>query len=223
MTEAEWLGCDDPQRMLDFLRGKASDRKLRLFACACCRRIWEQLGEPHREAVVLAERYADGLVEPAVLGVARERVRQLPVDVGDDPLSTPYYLPDCAVLAAAVVPVEADAARQQAGAAERVGSLLAGVDWASFLAAAQCRVLRDIVGNPFAPVRVDAAWLSWQGGTIPKLAQAICADGAFDGLPVLADALEDAGCAGAAILAHCRGPGVHVRGCWVVDLLTGRG
>ncbi len=84
---------------------------------------------------------------------------------------------------------------------------------------AQCGLVRDIFGNPFRPVALDPAWLAWNDGTVPKLAQAIYDERAFDRLPLLADALEDAGCTDAEILAHCRGPGPHVRGCWVVDLL----
>jgi hypothetical protein len=71
-------------------------------------------------------------------------------------------------------------------------------------------------------VPLHPSWLRWDDGTIPKLAQAIYDERAFDHLPVLADALEEAGCANADILAHCRGPGEHVRGCWVVDLLLGK-
>src|SRR5262245_6435275 len=70
---------------------------------------------------------------------------------------------------------------------------------------------------------VDPVWLSWNGGTITKLAQAINNERAFDRLPILADALEDAGCTDAGLLAHCRGPGLHVMGCWVVDILLGNG
>jgi hypothetical protein len=71
-------------------------------------------------------------------------------------------------------------------------------------------------------VQVKSSWLIWKGGTVLRLAQSIIDDGAFDRLPILADALEDAGCDTADILAHCRGGGEHVRCCWVVDLLLGK-
>ncbi len=86
---------------------------------------------------------------------------------------------------------------------------------------AHAGLLRDIF-DPFRPARLRRAWLAWEGGTVPKLAQAIYADGAYDRLPVLADALEEAGCTNAKILAHCRGAGPHVRGCWALDLLLGK-
>jgi hypothetical protein len=83
-------------------------------------------------------------------------------------------------------------------------------------------LLRDIIGNPFRLVTVHADWLTWNHRMIANLAQAIYDDRAFDRLPILADALEDAGCGDADILGHLRGPGPHVRGCWVVDLLLGK-
>jgi hypothetical protein len=79
--------------------------------------------------------------------------------------------------------------------------------------------MRDILGNPFRPVTIDAAWTS---GTVVKLAQAIYDERAFDRMPILADALEDAGYTNQDILEHCRGGGEHVRGCWVLDLLLKR-
>ncbi|HEY7152572.1 MAG TPA: hypothetical protein VH575_01315 [Gemmataceae bacterium] len=81
---------------------------------------------------------------------------------------------------------------------------------------------RDIFGNPFRPVTINSSWLAWNDGTIPKLAQAIYDDRVFDHLPILADALGEAGCTNADILAHCRAGGEHVRGCWVVDLVLGK-
>jgi hypothetical protein len=84
---------------------------------------------------------------------------------------------------------------------------------------ARAALLRDIVHNPFRPLPGNPAWNT---RSVMALAQAIYTDRAFDRLPILADALEDAGCSDADILARCRGGGEHVRGCWVVDLLTGR-
>ena len=84
-------------------------------------------------------------------------------------------------------------------------------------------MLRDIVGNPFRlPPAIEPAWLVWNDGTIRKIVQAIYEERAFDRLPILADALEDTGCDNVELLAHCRGDGPHVRGCWVVDLLLGK-
>ena len=83
-------------------------------------------------------------------------------------------------------------------------------------------LLREVFGNPFGPLTIDPLWLAWNGGTVTTLAQSIYDDRAFDRLPIMADALEEAGCTNADILAHCRQPGEHVRGCWVVDLILGK-
>jgi hypothetical protein len=80
-----------------------------------------------------------------------------------------------------------------------------------------CGLLRELF-NPFH-IGVDAAW---QTTTVVRLAQAIYDGATFEHLPILADALEEAGCTDAAVLRHCRGPGPHVRGCWVVDRLLGK-
>ena len=72
------------------------------------------------------------------------------------------------------------------------------------------------------PSRVEATWLAWQGGLVGAMARQADESGDFGGLPVLADALEEAGCNDAALLDHLHHPGPHVRGCWPVDLLTGR-
>ena len=79
--------------------------------------------------------------------------------------------------------------------------------------------LHDIFGNPFRPIVADHAWLT---PTVQSIASAIYQDRAFDRLPILADALEEAGCTNADVLLHCRQPGEHVRGCWVVDLVLGK-
>ncbi len=83
----------------------------------------------------------------------------------------------------------------------------------------QANALRDIFGNPFRPITLNPAWLT---STVLALAQGIYSEKAFDRMPILADALQDAGCDNEDILNHCRQQREHVRGCWVVDLLTGR-
>jgi hypothetical protein len=86
----------------------------------------------------------------------------------------------------------------------------------------QIELIRDLFGNPFRCVTVDPSWLTYRNGTVSKLAATIYEERAFDRMPLLADALEDAGCTDPSILDHLRGPGPHVRGCWVVDLLLGK-
>jgi hypothetical protein len=86
----------------------------------------------------------------------------------------------------------------------------------------QASILRDIVPAPFRPVTIKAGWLLWEGGTIRNMARTVYEEQAFDRLPILADALEEAGCADPALLGHCRQPGEHVRGCWVVDAVLGK-
>jgi hypothetical protein len=83
----------------------------------------------------------------------------------------------------------------------------------------QSDLIRCIFGNPFRPITLAPTWLT---STVVGLASAIYADRAFDRLPILADALEEAGCNEPAVLAHCRSDGPHARGCWVVDLLLGK-
>ena len=95
----------------------------------------------------------------------------------------------------------------------------AGVKAHQLERAALSRLIREMFGNPFHPASLNSFWLAWNDGAIRKMAQAIYDARAFDHLPLLADALEDAGCTDADVLGHCRGGGEHVRGCWVVDLL----
>jgi hypothetical protein len=84
------------------------------------------------------------------------------------------------------------------------------------------QLLRDVFGNPFHPASIDPAILTWNHGTVPGIARHIYDERAFGDLPILADALEDAGCTDADILGHCRAGGEHVRGCWVVELILGK-
>ena len=87
----------------------------------------------------------------------------------------------------------------------------------------QCRLLGCIFGPPFGPLpSLDPSCAAWHDGTVRRLAEAIYTEGAFHQLPVLGDALEEAGCQDEIILRHCRQPLAHVRGCWIVDGLLGK-
>jgi hypothetical protein len=226
MTEAEWLAGHDPDTLLNFLGGGASNRRLRLFACACCRRIWGLLTSPrYRGAVETSERYADRLAGPQELKAARAAAwERLAEQEGSDAPARAAAVRGllresraAAFEARAVVANRACRRHEDLAAASQA--------WHAAEAAekrAQCALLRDIFGNPFRPAQADPAWLAWDGGTVAKLAHAIYDGRRFSELPYLGDALEEAGCADETVLAHCRGPGPHVRGCWVLDLLLGQ-
>jgi len=226
MTEAEWNTCTDPRPMLEFLEGKASDRKLRLFAVACCRRIWHLLSdERSRKAIEVAERYAEGVVRGTELETAYEAACGVTNGVGNtwdaaQDLGSRYF-------SEAFDGVAGAAAYAAIWAANSDDLLDVGfvANAVTFASQAPTRkdaawLLQDVFGPlPFRLVTLDPIWLT---NTVTSLAQAIYTDHAFDRLPILADALEDAGCTNADILNHCRQPGVHVLGCWVVDLLLGK-
>ena len=234
MTEQEWLDPFNPDCLLSYLRGPAGNRKRRLVAVAACRTIWFLTTQVQsRQAVEVAERFADGLAAEIERDQAEETARQA--------ASTAYGLWEnsdtevaaagaaywaAAAASAAVSPGERDVeeAVSNAGMAlawSEDGNHAAGPDyWAGIeLGEPWITLIREVFGNPFRPVTIAPGWLSWNDRAIAKMAQAIYDERAFDRLPLLADALEDAGCTEAEILTHCRGPGPHVRGCWVVDLL----
>jgi len=235
VKEADWDDCDDPKWMLEFLRDTdtASDRKVRLFGVACARR-YLHLTRDHRvaEAVDVAEQFADGLVGDAELSNARKAAQQAAQD-GDGPprpvkprwerrvASFAYYVAARRAMEAAwIVPQLAfKVLVWNAGVWDARDGQAIDLDAGTI----HCGIIRDIFVYPLRPApAVDPSWLAWNGGTVAKLAAGIYDGRRFADLPILADALEEAGCADAAILAHCRGPGEHVRGCWVVDLLKGR-
>lgn len=235
MTEAEWLGVDDPRAMLMSLltNRRASERKLRLFACSCCRHVWHYLSSDLREAVGIAERVEDGLATKDELEAAWERVYSLayaPADASGNATETEAARMAC--YASAPIPLRSGIIRlgwDAAVCAVRVATSDSVRGFGGLLdEPALATLLRDVV-DPFHEIRLDPAWLMWNGGTVVGLAQSIYEErplpkGTLDNgrLGVLADALEEAGCDNADILAHCRGPGLHVRGCWVVDLLLGK-
>jgi hypothetical protein len=200
MTEEQWLTCTNPLPMLNLLRGKASDRKLRLFASGCCRHVWDHLNDDIRDAVEVTERLADGLAELSELGPIQSWWGEVPAWRNLFIMWTPWELGEALAWETSGLGVSKRKERRF-----------------------QATLLRCIFGNPFEPSPIiDSSWLSWNDGTAARLAQAIYEDRAFDRLPILADALEEAGCDNPDILTHCRGQGEHVRGCWAVDLLLGK-
>lgn len=215
MTEAEWLVSTDPAAMLEFLKGKASDRKLRLFACACCWRVRHLFrNDAAGDALNASEQFADGLIgedEMQLRRIERHHARNL------------AHPPTQAIAAASherqVWPAEA-----AQFAADAVADTRAAMgEWATLRAGEQgiqCNLVRDIFGNPFHPVTFSS---EWHTDTVVSLARQIYESRDFSAMPILADALQDAGCDNDEILEHCRDASqVHIRGCWVVDLVLGK-
>jgi hypothetical protein len=209
MTEAEWLACGDVAQIVKKAGGQPNGRKIRLLICAWCRRIWDILDERHQEAVDVGERYADGLATAVDLEAARTTARLARKKRYGVPLAYSRTIQYTDTLGAAAnlmnYPQDCkNADRALVSVAEK---------------SAQLTLLRDIFGNPFRPISIEP---SWRTSTVVALATGIYHDRAFDRMPILADALQDAGCENDDILNHCRGEHVHVRGCWVVDLILGR-
>jgi hypothetical protein len=212
MTEAEWQGCVDPFRMLTWqeVNRKAGQRKFRLFACAVCRRWWPWVTDARsRHALEVAEAFADGKVSRQALQAAHVAA------AGVEHIAGQVAWPGRRGVALATAKSAVEfACGEENKARERQE---------------QAEVLRDLLGPlPFRPVAVEQSWIDWNGGIVVRLAVAAyenrrLPEGVLDkvALAVLADALEESGC-DSEMLGYLRGPGPHWRGCWVVDLLTGR-
>jgi hypothetical protein len=235
--------------MLSFLRGKASDRKLRLFACACCRDIWGLLRQDiARECVALAQRHADDRAGRDGLRKARSKVSRAYAAATQDlrPAydATRIQGEECFVsiraieAAGAAIKKDAFLAAYEACicAAQAVGTALARCAAPATFNSPEtylgdelegCRQeyqrqsdsLCDIFGNPFQPKTIDSAWFM---PNAVSLARTIYDHREYERMPDLANALEKLGFTDAAILSHCQGMEQHVRGCWVIDLLLGK-
>ena len=228
MNETQWL-ADDRPKMLEYLHKRASERKRRLFAAACCRRIWHLLGDERSEAaVVMAERFAEGEVGRAAL-LDAEGAAQDAYAVARDASESVAMEARNAVYCVVCSGVGWDIADVTAGAV--VDAVVTGMkaprkqrqSIQQDEIAAQVVLLRCVFGNPFRPVAFDPAW---RIPLVKQLAQAAYEQRALptgelnaDRLAVLADALEEAGCNEQSALDHLRGPGLHVRGCWPLDLV----
>jgi hypothetical protein len=229
--------------MLNFLHDKASPRKLRLFGCACCRALWPRLTEEWgRRAVEVAEDFADALAgeperaeaEDEAMVVNGEATRQFSnLQAGADE-APPWWeceasrrLHWAAIWIVKDPPAVASVLHclhDAAGVLDRQGAPGETSPVADSRLAA---LAREVFGNPFRPVAVEP---SWRSPDVAALAEAAYQErslpaGTLDGarLAVLADALEDAGCTSADLLDHLRDRGPHVRSCWAVDAVTGRG
>jgi hypothetical protein len=211
MTEDEWLGSEDALKLLEFHHAnfgkiardlKPADRfhrKGRLFACACCYYVIECAKSGSARSIEIAEQFADGEVNKRALEAER---RSLAIPGW---ASRPFIVTD-AINSLLRSPLAVAHVMQICTASAH--------DWKWFSAFA-----RDILGNPFRPVPFGPRWRT---SDVNGLARSIYGDRAFDRMPILADALMDAGCADEQFLSHCRGAGPHVRGCWVVDLVLGK-
>jgi hypothetical protein len=211
MTESQWLASDEPTQMFNYLGDEPRDRKWRLFACACCRCVWGWISDPdERTAVEVAERFEDG---QATLEERIATMRLVYFSGSSGPaayashsdLDDPRYMFSANVIGACA---SAQGLARWHGASPDQEKT------------AQATLLRDIVGNPFRPVSFNPAWRT---DTAISLAKHMYDSRDFGAMPILADALQDAGCDSEDILNHCRQVnGVHVRGCWVVDLVLGK-
>jgi hypothetical protein len=195
MTEAEWMTCADPKPMIDFLRQKVtSERKLRLFSCACHYHVWDRIVDESVRAVIqLSERFADRQISYDELNAA---YLDMSAEVYDAPEEYDW---DNALLDAWGAADLSSDPESEAGF--------------------QAALLRDIFGNPFRTHAIDQRCL---GSAVVSLGDKIYSQREFDKMQELADALEQSGCTDSDILAHCRGHGPHVRGCWVIDRLLGK-
>ena len=222
VTEAEWITSLNSRKMMSAVSGKGSDRLWRLFAVGCARRF-EPLMRDQRSRLELgvAERYADGEATREELRVARDNVaaaaHQAGYDVWLDEVRANFgwdaeheALHEANRAARAVLPCVAENLEREDAQGTGIPEWMVLPD-----------MLREVFGNPFQWTTADPLWLTRNDWAVANLAQTIYAKRDFDQMPILADALEDAGCCDEAILRHCRERDGHTLGCWVLDLCLG--
>jgi hypothetical protein len=204
--ERDWEVCDDPDLVVQAGVARLSNRQARLFACACCRLFWDRLTHPrYRDAVEVAELFADGRSDENEVRLALDRAVAVPRTGDYD--ADPIISAACESLSARphLTAIVAWIVRRSQRQSEDAARLIVA--------------FRDIMPNPFMPPPpLTPPVLAWNGGQVRKLAEGIYRQRDFEALPILADALEEAGCTDQALLNHCRSAGGHVLGCWAVDL-----
>jgi hypothetical protein len=211
-----------------------SARRFRLFACACCRQVMNPFVPPLAvRAVTAAEAFADGQIDADAIAAVREVVsRALQAAYREDRNRGTGYLSRLLEGCTSVCTVNqrlgpAEMAQDVCHATARAAADVTpfrtedGDSAAEYIAelAAQAELLRDIFGNPFRGVTFDPAWRT---ADVLALARGMYDSRDFSAMPILADALQDAGCEDEDLLNHCREDREHVRGCWVVDLVLGK-
>jgi hypothetical protein len=206
MTEAEWLACDDARQLLEALRGMASARKLRLLACGTARDLPLILSDTQcLDALLVAERYAEGSIPETDREATFSAVCRYSLQLGS---AHERYL--LAFLAAFAVGSRAGDIETHIRSTRQRSSFV-------FVRVA---TIREIFGNPFRPVAFSP---EWRTSTAVPLATQMYESRDFSAMPILADALQDAGCDNYDILTHCRDANAtHVRGCWVVDIILSK-
>ena len=235
MKELEWQSCNDPVPMVQYLEGKASDRKLMLFSIACLRRIWHLLTDDRsRRLIDVTDQFIAGQASEEDACRAYDRfleaydTDQLRDSAGGNTHDAVEAAAHRGALAAAEV---------AANVSDAIGYVAANAilpitptearpaahfnSWTSAQQAErsiQAELLREIIGNPFRSVHIKPCWLTPE---VLGMAQAISEERSFQRMPELAELLQAAGCDDQNLLAHCRKPSTHVPGCWVIDLLLG--
>jgi hypothetical protein len=218
MTSDEWFY--EFERLL----GPASERKAQLAVVACCRRVWHLMTDRrHRAAVEAAEVYADRASAGEGFRTSMEPVRALARTL---PPGTTVEWDPCHYITQAVRHLSSrdnapDAASFAARSAARTAGVEGSQEWIAALDAEGAAV-RELMVDVVGPLNRPTAAGVWLTTTVLALARQMYEVREFSAMPILADALQDAGCASEDVLNHCRGDGPHVRGCWVVDLALGK-
>ncbi len=202
------------------------DRKLRFFALYCCRLVCPALtDERSRKAVDVAERFLAGLANSDELTVAIQEAHAARTDAVTayefDTRTSLLGARQAALVAAWVVDrgYHQSVISKVRDALAFHGEIQGKADIEALLAK-MADALREIFGNPLRPVTLDPAWLT---SDVLALARQMYESREFPTMPILADALQDAGCDNDDVLTHCRDANTtHVRGCWVVDLVLGK-
>ena len=210
MTEAEWLAGTDAWAMYGFVHARTSERRQRLLAVACA---WDDLarartmgellnfGDPGNEALYWDAEYG---YETAI------RRAEIVADGGSAKSSGSWFVSG---RMPAVAALGEDPENLISVPPERVEATIRSYTTHPAV------YIREVFGNPFRPVAFSP---DWRTGTTVAIARGMYESRDFSAMPILADALQDTGCDSAEVLDHCRGPGPHVRGCWVVDLVLGK-